>query len=504
MILPETSDTVLSLPSVEQLGAGDFDLGELVKKLTEALADELQRNEILQLTGDTAVLVIECLDNVISSETFRSNSDIQTRSRVFSTISRLSRGCQYLPRSYWIDPSSIALPDGPHASGTSAEVYQGKRNGESVAVKVLRTSNQESPMKLKKRFCKEAIVWKHVSCPYVLKFNGVFYHNGVPAIVTPWMLHGNVTEYLESNPEANRIRLLLDVVKGVKYLHNCNIAHGDIKAPNILISGDTPSRALLADFGFTRVTTISVRMSSEEQGTVSFMGPELLFPDKFDLAKAVPSKEADIYALGMTVYQVLTGEWPFFPMREAEIMHAVISGKRPPKPESAEEIGLTKVMWDLLGECWREDRTKRPNISEILGKFREVTGERGTTDSTIEVAGLRLGIAGNRNSVVSQSSSLTTLSSSRGSETDGGSSTSATTAPYDYLDQDEISEARENAPTTRKGKSPAKKPEAGKTSVVNPTSPTETSGCFAQEARVKSKGKGVWNRVKQIICVRYV
>jgi len=49
---------------VKRLEAGDFDLDELIGRLTEALADESQRNEILQLTGDTATLVIECLDKV--------------------------------------------------------------------------------------------------------------------------------------------------------------------------------------------------------------------------------------------------------------------------------------------------------------------------------------------------------------------------------------------------------------------------------------------------------
>jgi len=69
---------------------------------------------------------------------------------VFATISRLSRIIQYLPRSYWIDPKTITLPNEPYTSGTCAEVYRGKRNDESVAVKVLRTSNQESSAALKK------------------------------------------------------------------------------------------------------------------------------------------------------------------------------------------------------------------------------------------------------------------------------------------------------------------------------------------------------------------
>ena len=86
---------------------------------------------------------------VISSEVFRTK-DIQTRSKAFSAISRLSRGCQYLPRSYWIDEGTISLPKEPHTSGTCAEVYKGMRNGISVAIKVLRTSKLENQSKLRK------------------------------------------------------------------------------------------------------------------------------------------------------------------------------------------------------------------------------------------------------------------------------------------------------------------------------------------------------------------
>ena len=51
-------------------------------------------------------------------------------------------------------------------------------------------------------------MWKHVSCPYILKFNGVFHHNDMPAIVTPWMSHGNITEYLQKTADANRLHLV--------------------------------------------------------------------------------------------------------------------------------------------------------------------------------------------------------------------------------------------------------------------------------------------------------
>ena len=87
-----TSDVVLSLPNPKQLEAGEFDLDELVKKLMEALAEDSQRNEILRLTGDVAVSVIECLDKV---------SEIESRSWMLSlyhVLGHLFRHLQDHPR----------------------------------------------------------------------------------------------------------------------------------------------------------------------------------------------------------------------------------------------------------------------------------------------------------------------------------------------------------------------------------------------------------------------
>ena len=140
-----------------------------------------------------------------------------------------------------------------------------------------------------------------------------------------------------------------------------------------------------------------------------FLAPELLHPTKFGLEKGVPSKEGDVYALGMTVYQVLTGQFPFHPMREFEVMHAVVEGGRPPKPENAEDIGMTEAVWELMRECWKEDRTERPIMPEILRKFCEITGERKTVDTAAEFTMPRVHIPGSRSSIVSESLSLMTF-----------------------------------------------------------------------------------------------
>ena len=51
-------------------------------------------------------------------------------------------------------------------------------------------------------------MWRHVSCPYILKPHGIFYHNNVPAVVTPWMPHGTVAEYSEKHTDVDRLQLV--------------------------------------------------------------------------------------------------------------------------------------------------------------------------------------------------------------------------------------------------------------------------------------------------------
>ena len=165
---------------------------------------------------------------------------------------------------------------------------------------------------------------------------------------------------------------------------------------------------MLADFNFTHISE-PVGLATDGTGPVYFLAPELLHPTKFGLEKGVPSKEGDVYALGMAVYQVLTGQLPFHPKKKFEVIHVVVDGERPPKPENAEEIGMTEALWGLMRECWKEDRASRPVIQEILRKFCEITGEKKTTDSAAKFATPRLDVAGTASLVVSEGPSSTTF-----------------------------------------------------------------------------------------------
>ena len=131
MTLLEIPGIVLP-PNTEQLEDGDFDVEELVKRLAEVLIDEPQRNETLQLAGDGAVLIIECLDkgNEIIPRSWILSSYcalgrlvryLQNRSRNSGTLHAIdSRGCRYFPRTYWINPTTITPPSEAYTSGTRA------------------------------------------------------------------------------------------------------------------------------------------------------------------------------------------------------------------------------------------------------------------------------------------------------------------------------------------------------------------------------------------------
>ena len=153
------------------------------------------------------------------------------------------------------------------------------------------------------------------------------------------------------------------------------------------MTNDTPPKACLADFGFTTmVLDPQDSLSSSftlEGGTMQFMAPELLAPSRFGLRNAVPTKEGDVYAFGLVIFQVivcavtiyvpfpifrqvLTEERPFGNIKLVELSYHVSFGVRPEKPGNAEAIGISDSLWKLVQECWKGDRMRRPRIQEVV------------------------------------------------------------------------------------------------------------------------------------------
>lgn len=96
------------------------------------------------------------------------------------------------------------------------------------------------------------------------------------------------------------------------------------------------------------------------------MSPELFNPGKFGLQDSRPTKRSDCYALGMVIYEVLSGKAPFSRYHHYMVVVKVLEGERPGKPQGMEGMWLNGDIWRILERCWRSIPRDRPVIREVL------------------------------------------------------------------------------------------------------------------------------------------
>lgn len=141
----------------------------------------------------------------------------------------------------------------------------------------------------------------------------IYYDNcdGKPYLVLPYCERGSCVKMMGKLSEYEAWNLLKDVASGLAYLHSHKpkpIIHQDVKPDNILIGSN--GQYMLSDFGVSDQTLMSAKKGNEDQpameaGISSYRGPEFYSKDKVSL------KASDIYSLGATMYELLTGELPF-------------------------------------------------------------------------------------------------------------------------------------------------------------------------------------------------
>jgi serine/threonine protein kinase len=109
-------------------------------------------------------------------------------------------------------------------------------------------------------------------------------------------------------------------------------------------------------------------LSSSAHGTLRWMAPELFDPE---VSSYVLTTSTDVYALAMLFLEVLTGEPPFSELTsDFHVMVAVLRGRRPQRPTALQE--LTDDFWRLVEQCWDQEVIRRPPITAILNRLREI------------------------------------------------------------------------------------------------------------------------------------
>ncbi|MED6184939.1 hypothetical protein PIB30_052265 [Stylosanthes scabra] len=142
------------------------------------------------------------------------------------------------------------------------------------------------------------------------------------------------------------------ILHGLKYLHDQNVVHRDIKCANILV--DVNGSVKLADFGLAKATKLNDVKSSK--GSPYWMAPEVvnLRNDGYGLA-------ADIWSLGCTVLEMLIGKPPYSDLEGMQALFRIGRGEPPPIPET-----LSKDARDFILECLQVNPSKRPTAAQLL------------------------------------------------------------------------------------------------------------------------------------------
>ena len=91
------------------------------------------------------------------------------------------------------------------------------------------------------------------------------------------------------------------------------------------------------------------------------MGPELIHPQRFGLENCCPTKSSDCYALGMVIYETISGNLPFYKHADITVFVMVLAGERPPRGEE-----FTESLWKMLELCWSPQPNNRPSIEDVL------------------------------------------------------------------------------------------------------------------------------------------
>ncbi|KAF9786281.1 kinase-like domain-containing protein [Thelephora terrestris] len=365
--------TGLNAPTWKRLIGHAFPPHEVISIIEEIFASENEVKTVCKLLGDVAQAFIdvihEALDISIRAVQALDLRDLppRLREKCLAVLCRICGRQGLLPTALQI-PIRYNRSDAPLYRGGFADVWKGTFQNRQVAVKVLRIYSTTDSAKISSRFCKEVVTWNALRHPNVLSLIGVTMTKGEFVMASEWMANGNINEFVEAHWEVNRFELLEDVARGLIYIHSQAMIYGDLKGANILI--DRNGRARIADFGLLTIvsdpTYFTASTSAATGGTTRWMSPELLHPEHFGLVHSNPTGESDCYALGMVIYEVLTGQVPFPQCKDYVIIRKVVDGERPARPEGPNKVWFTDDLWKTMGLCWESQAWNRPSIGHVL------------------------------------------------------------------------------------------------------------------------------------------
>lgn len=250
-------------------------------------------------------------------------------------------------------------------AGSFGTVHRAEWHGSDVAVKVLTV--QDFLDDQLKEFLREVAIMKRVRHPNVVLFMGAVTKRPHLSIVTEYLPRGSLYRLIhrpaagEMMDQRRRLRMALDVAKGINYLHNLNppILHWDLKSPNLLV--DKNWTVKVCDFGLSRFKANTFISSKSVAGTPEWMAPEFL--------RGEPSNEkSDVYSFGVILWELATMQQPWNGLSPAQVVGAVaFQNRRLAIPQNT-----SPVLASLMESCWADDPAQRPSFANIVESLKKL------------------------------------------------------------------------------------------------------------------------------------
>ena len=236
--------------------------------------------------------------------------------------------------------------------GGYGTVYKATYKNKTVAVKTVFAETTGGAISLPKAMVanmrKEAIILSSLNHPNILRVLGIV--PDLAWIIMEYCPRGSLQDALLNEDvklsDEELLRFASQVATGVAYLHmpNVSIVHGDLKAANALLADDGGVR--LCDFGMSqaknRSKTLTMASHAKNKGhalTVGWSAPELFNDEPKSFA-------SDVYALGVTMWEIFERRTPFGNMPEAAVVSQVLTGKRPVLRQTPAHIQtLVQLTW---------------------------------------------------------------------------------------------------------------------------------------------------------------
>ncbi|AXK47026.1 protein kinase domain-containing protein [Brachybacterium saurashtrense] len=268
--------------------------------------------------------------------------------------------------------SSYLLSDQRLGAGAMGVVYRGRdRQGNPYAIKVLRTEFAEDQV-LVQKFVQERSALTGVDHPHVVVMRDLVVEGGTLAIVMELVEGHDLRAELASHGPLRPAEISsigAAVASGLAAVHAAGLIHRDLKPENVLLDTTGGRRVpKVADFGISRIAdAAAATRSTVPMGTPNYAAPEIA-------DGKVPTGAADVYSLGIMLYELACGVTPFQGGSQLAVMrrHA---DDAVPRPE-----GIPEDLWRTIVDMTAKDPLARPTAAQValyLSQLEQrLSGER--------------------------------------------------------------------------------------------------------------------------------